>query len=181
MYMQSLPVFWCFFFFFFFLMIRRPPRSTLFPYTTLFRSDGETLERFRGKHVHGESGPGIEERADGPAPRQSAERPQRGSRIQDRGGYCLARVETGVAAVVLCSYTRGDQEERRVRRSRIDGVWPGVCDLPLKSAGEWAPVHGIQAMVDGRPVAGGEQELREVGKIGRGIERGFYQLGRAHV
>src|SRR3712207_7981316 len=23
-------------------MIRRPPRSTLFPYTTLFRSDGET-------------------------------------------------------------------------------------------------------------------------------------------
>src|SRR2546429_7035479 len=32
---------WCgslWFFFFFFLMIRRPPRSTLFPYTTLFRS-----------------------------------------------------------------------------------------------------------------------------------------------
>src|SRR4029453_19678877 len=27
-------------FFFFFLMIRRPPRSTLFPYTTLFRSPG---------------------------------------------------------------------------------------------------------------------------------------------
>src|SRR5574340_1453669 len=26
---------------FFFLMIRRPPRSTLFPYTTLFRSDCE--------------------------------------------------------------------------------------------------------------------------------------------
>src|SRR2546429_7159881 len=35
--------------FFFFLMIRRPPRSTLFPYTTLFRSrnpvDGELLSR----------------------------------------------------------------------------------------------------------------------------------------
>src|SRR6266478_9950222 len=32
------------YFFFFFLMIRRPPRSTLFPYTTLFRSgaSGET-------------------------------------------------------------------------------------------------------------------------------------------
>src|SRR5256885_12395211 len=28
-------------FFFFFLMIRRPPRSTLFPYTTLFRSRQE--------------------------------------------------------------------------------------------------------------------------------------------
>src|SRR5690242_20750731 len=31
--------------FFFFLMIRRPPRSTLFPYTTLFRS----YERFRSR------------------------------------------------------------------------------------------------------------------------------------
>src|SRR5256885_3536681 len=29
-------------FFFFFLMIRRPPRSTLFPYTTLFRSGIDT-------------------------------------------------------------------------------------------------------------------------------------------
>src|SRR2546430_17402783 len=29
--------------FFFFLMIRRPPRSTLFPYTTLFRSASERL------------------------------------------------------------------------------------------------------------------------------------------
>src|SRR3989475_1596464 len=32
-------------FFFFFLMIRRPPRSTLFPYTTLFRS--KNLNSFR--------------------------------------------------------------------------------------------------------------------------------------
>src|SRR2546430_8973285 len=32
--------------FFFFLMIRRPPRSTLFPYTTLFRSfAGQSLRR----------------------------------------------------------------------------------------------------------------------------------------
>src|SRR3712207_8043989 len=30
--------------FFFFLMIRRPPRSTLFPYTTLFRSAGDPAE-----------------------------------------------------------------------------------------------------------------------------------------
>src|SRR5258708_35849304 len=35
------------FFFFFFLMIRRPPRSTLFPYTTLFRS---ILARLRILH-----------------------------------------------------------------------------------------------------------------------------------
>src|SRR3712207_9571748 len=37
---------------FFFLMIRRPPRSTLFPYTTLFRSvEGEAVE---GAHPGGE-------------------------------------------------------------------------------------------------------------------------------
>src|SRR5258707_5492058 len=43
------------FFFFFFLMIRRPPRSTLFPYTTLFRSsnlcfDSQSAPGFAGQH-----------------------------------------------------------------------------------------------------------------------------------
>src|SRR6266699_7196911 len=37
---------------FFFLMIRRPPRSTLFPYTTLFRS-------MAGRHRHGGRGLGM--------------------------------------------------------------------------------------------------------------------------
>src|SRR3972149_4131816 len=36
----------------FFLMIRRPPRSTLFPYTTLFRSQGGT-RRNRGRPAPG--------------------------------------------------------------------------------------------------------------------------------
>src|SRR5256885_9491427 len=39
----------CCYFVFFFLMIRRPPRSTLFPYTTLFRS----------RQVAGEAGEGA--------------------------------------------------------------------------------------------------------------------------
>src|SRR5260221_690756 len=37
--------------FFFFLMIRRPPRSTLFPYTTLFRSDSECPSRLGEEHA----------------------------------------------------------------------------------------------------------------------------------
>src|SRR2546425_9641816 len=41
---------------FFFLMIRRPPRSTLFPYTTLFRSDlikcGSCAVRHGAAHQH---------------------------------------------------------------------------------------------------------------------------------
>src|SRR6266446_9506450 len=43
------------FFFFFFLMIRRPPRSTLFPYTTLFRSRGAANPgAFRGAGSSGD-------------------------------------------------------------------------------------------------------------------------------
>src|SRR3712207_25624 len=45
--------------YFFFLMIRRPPRSTLFPYTTLFRSFGPVevqplsrIQRLSGPHLH---------------------------------------------------------------------------------------------------------------------------------
>src|SRR2546430_3371423 len=53
---------------FFFLMIRRPPRSTLFPYTTLFRSRHQGLQVRLGRddlggadtarHGHGEHGRG---------------------------------------------------------------------------------------------------------------------------
>src|SRR4051795_13776929 len=42
-----LPPLFLLFFFFFFLMIRRPPRSTLFPYTTLFRSHVAIRPRIR--------------------------------------------------------------------------------------------------------------------------------------
>src|SRR5271169_7125126 len=41
-------------FFFFFLMIRRPPRSTLFPYTTLFRSSIGRARAAAGGQSHGE-------------------------------------------------------------------------------------------------------------------------------
>src|SRR3712207_7221919 len=50
--------------YFFFLMIRRPPRSTLFPYTTLFRSPPGELPRARGQGTAPERRP-----AAGPAPR----------------------------------------------------------------------------------------------------------------
>src|SRR5438093_3966628 len=46
--------------FLFFLMIRRPPRSTLFPYTTLFRSHAAALSR-----------PQSRSRDDGPLPARS--------------------------------------------------------------------------------------------------------------
>src|SRR5438309_6231671 len=43
--------------FFFFLMIRRPPRSTLFPYTTLFRSGPVVRAEVRSGEVWNQGGP----------------------------------------------------------------------------------------------------------------------------
>ena len=45
-YIQVFNPFWVFF-----LMIRRPPRSTLFPYTTLFRSSWSVLPMFSSKSL----------------------------------------------------------------------------------------------------------------------------------
>src|SRR5688572_33476918 len=60
------------FYFFFFLMIRRPPRSTLFPYTTLFRSvavgaAGERAVRGQPAELRPAAQHGRAERAIGPA------------------------------------------------------------------------------------------------------------------
>src|SRR3712207_7720874 len=47
---------------FFFLMIRRPPRSTLFPYTTLFRSEPGGQHVVEGVDVGDAPGAGLEPR-----------------------------------------------------------------------------------------------------------------------
>src|SRR5687768_17683534 len=62
-------------------MIRRPPRSTLFPYTTLFRSDGEDVDllystrtdlaiggRVNSIRAGGAMAAGMDIRGDDPAP-----------------------------------------------------------------------------------------------------------------
>src|SRR6266403_1356388 len=95
-----------FFYIFFFLMIRRPPRSTLFPYTTLFRSrlrgevlfllpnrnrffEFETQRAFRRDHDVFVSG----ERADGcafAAARQRADESSGTRAARDESGRSLA-------------------------------------------------------------------------------------------
>src|SRR3712207_7823245 len=62
---------------FFFLMIRRPPRSTLFPYTTLFRSGGG-----RPRESDGRSRPRRAGR--GPCPRRPRPRRRRRPRAASR-------------------------------------------------------------------------------------------------
>src|SRR3712207_7809647 len=50
---------------FFFLMIRRPPRSTLFPYTTLFRSRAQLPRQLREERLVARGRPRAGEPADG--------------------------------------------------------------------------------------------------------------------
>src|SRR5471030_3462870 len=47
----------------FFLMIRRPPRSTLFPYTTLFRSGPAVRARTRRKSIVGGGQPKLDRKS----------------------------------------------------------------------------------------------------------------------
>src|SRR6266436_1067877 len=61
--------------FFFFLMIRRPPRSTLFPYTTLFRAPGAARVRSRsGRHADPDASGGVSRRGHLRSPGARAER-----------------------------------------------------------------------------------------------------------
>src|SRR6267143_5884118 len=67
------------FFCFFFLMMRRPPRSTLFPYTTLFRSGHAWLSR-----------------------RGAAEHRRRGGRDLDRKSTRLNSSHSSISYAVFC-------------------------------------------------------------------------------
>src|SRR3712207_7162384 len=82
--------------FFFFLMIRRPPRSTLFPYTTLFRS-------LRARAVQGRSHPRIHRGREGPQDVEVAR--QRGRAPEgdeDRKSTRLNSSHANISYAVFC-------------------------------------------------------------------------------
>src|SRR2546430_9914007 len=69
-------------------MIRRPPRSTLFPYTTLFRSERTAVAVQRGASLRTDTDAGLgvrQQRADA--------RPERGGVGHDLGGAALRSEE----------------------------------------------------------------------------------------
>src|SRR3989441_12728422 len=74
------------FIFFFFLMIRRPPRSTLFPYTTLFRSAPR-----RGKHADRQVG-GAQGRLDDRGRRLPRERSEEHTSELQSLAYLVCRL-----------------------------------------------------------------------------------------
>src|ERR671919_2008283 len=74
-----------YFLFFFFLMIRRPPRSTLFPYTTLFRSPARALDGLQCRRGHRLGGVAI-----------------RLLPLQDRKSTCLNSSHLVISYAVFC-------------------------------------------------------------------------------
>src|SRR5207247_10772546 len=78
--------------YFFFLLIRPPPRSTLFPYTTLFRSDAAGALRYHGR---------IDENAFDPASARSPELRNAGSKA-DRKSTRLNSSHEWSSYAVFC-------------------------------------------------------------------------------
>src|SRR5258705_8670081 len=99
---------------FFFLMIRRPPRSTLFPYTTLFRSHGSPLRP-------GDGCPARRARA-----RNRNEDVHRGWHISrldqveaDRKSTRLNSSHLGISYAVFCLKKKKIRKTKRIRKSNI--------------------------------------------------------------
>src|SRR3712207_9008048 len=86
-------------------MIRRPPRSTLFPYTTLFRSVAIQLKKIYGKFVpDGDvEDHGAPEREDTPAPEVSRrEEPPTAQPPADRKSTRLNSSHANISYAVFC-------------------------------------------------------------------------------
>src|SRR5215471_14102374 len=101
----------CFLFHFFFLMIRRPPRSTLFPYTTLFRAR--------------QGPPGGRAPAPGRAARDAADRDRKSTRLNS------SHVEISYA--VFCLKKKKRCDGIRMRWTTSSGLGPSP---PNKSPGK---------------------------------------------
>src|SRR5688572_31009808 len=95
-------------FFFFFLMIRRPPRSTLFPYTTLFRS------RRQGRLIH-DRGRRVEPQAE-----FASEQQEVGDHLQgDRKSTRLNSSHSQISYAVFCLKKKKKKNKTtRIKRER---------------------------------------------------------------
>src|SRR5689334_23909457 len=103
-------IFSSFSFFFFFLMIRRPPRSTLFPYTTLFRSQSRDVRR------SGSQGGATHRR--GPAAR-----PRRfglGRSREDRKSTRLNSSHSSISDAVFCLKKKKKKKQHKLTKNKTN-------------------------------------------------------------
>src|SRR2546427_6630999 len=97
-------------FFFFFLMIRRPPRSTLFPYTTLFRSPFRREPQRQMVQDHRGAGP-----REGGA----------GDPLRDRKSTRLNSSHSQISYAVFCLKKKKQNTYRTSRNQRTASGAPG--------------------------------------------------------
>src|SRR3989442_3370432 len=106
---------------FFFLMIRRPPRSTLFPYTTLFRSRGADAGRVRAGVAAPRELP-RRERARVVAIPADGERPERALRSEEHTSELQLRPH------LVCRLLLEKKKKNEARTEDVD------CKTELSSA-----------------------------------------------
>src|SRR3989441_9238517 len=146
-------------FFFFFLMIRRPPRSTLFPYTTLFRSrDDGTHLSFDSPHALGPRVVSAGGRVSG-TPRRSGGRAARAPARRPRLPQLPARRPDRAARGLPASPARA--RERRAR-AREDGPVAGGSVVPARRRADpvWRSAGAQPAAGRGRRGAVGRKTRR---------------------
>src|SRR2546430_9155888 len=108
------------YFFFFFLMIRRPPRSTLFPYTTLFRSRPTRSSRPRPPTCRRSRSPSRRARRPSRRDRKSTRLNSSHSQIS-YAVFCLKKKKKKVENVVCwlqqSSFNEGVGSKKRINNS----------------------------------------------------------------
>src|SRR5258708_22394309 len=90
---------------FFFLMIRRPPRSTLFPYTTLFRSVADGLTEMFVAGVSTQKVGDVAQSLMGVAPDRKSTRLNSSHQIISYAVFCLKKKKSGTIVLprsVIC-------------------------------------------------------------------------------
>src|SRR6266700_6197164 len=127
-------------FFFFFLMIRRPPRSTLFPYTTLFRSPKPRPERHRRVAIGHQ--PALEVLGEG-ADRADPGHARRRSKAVAGGPAGVGRLCPALAAVEGEVHPRGADPRGEGAAGRVAGVAGFDIDLVIGAGGDHLRVRRV--------------------------------------
>src|SRR2546422_4121807 len=101
-------------------MIRRPPRSTLFPYTTLFRSGADVVGQLRPIQVRrrgdGRSEQPVERRLGGQRPRQvhPVQQDRKSTRLNSSHGY--------ISYAVFCLKKKKQKNKRNLDHTLLTTV-----------------------------------------------------------
>src|SRR3712207_7800716 len=92
-------------------MIRRPPRSTLFPYTTLFRSPASAAHRTRGARRTERGWSGGEARGPGRRPHHANRRRRNVHLRRDRKSTRLNSSHANISYAVFCLKKKNKREK----------------------------------------------------------------------